>query len=89
MSTIVVTTFELADGVTAEAFTEADASYQQDVAYQQPGLLRRTTSRELGSSTSWCIVESWVDAAQVVAWHTDELESMVTNVQRRVFDTLE
>jgi len=57
MSTIVVTTFELADGVEADAFVEADSRYQQDVAYQQPGLGRRTTSVGQGTPASWCIIE--------------------------------
>ncbi len=88
MSTIVVTTFELADGVTAEAFVEADARYQQDVAYQQPGLKRRTTTRATDDSDAWCIVESWqVDTA--VAWHSGELAPLVTNVERRTYETLD
>lgn len=89
MSTIVVTTFELAEGVTADAFAEADGRYQQDVAYQQPGLQRRTASVDGGTPGSWCVVETWADAASAVAWHTGELGPMVTNVDRRTYETLD
>jgi len=89
MSKIVVTTFELADGVTAKAFTEADERYQQDVAYQQPGLKRRTTATAAHSPTSWCIVETWAGDGSPVAWHTEALGSMVANVDRRTYETLD
>lgn len=89
MSTIVVTTFELADGVTAESFTEADARYQQDVAYQQPGLQRRTTARSADDPTTWCVVESWAGVDSTVAWHTGKLSALVTNADRRSYETLD
>lgn len=87
MATIVVTTFELDAGTTPEAFTDADARYQQEVAYQLPGLLRRTTAS--GVDGGWCIVETWSDAASAVAWHTSELGSMAANVDRRVYGSLD
>jgi len=89
MSTIVVTTFELADGVTAEAFAEADASYQQDVAYQQPGLKRRTTAVDTEARGVWCVVETWGPDGTAVAWHTSDLAALVTNAERRVYETLD
>ena len=89
MSTIVVTTFELGDGVESDAFVEADSRYQQDVAYQQPGLGRRTTSVGQGTPASWCIIEWWVDEDHAVAWHTSDLGSLVTNVERRSYETLD
>ncbi len=87
MATIVVTTFELGPGVSGEAFADADARYQQEVAYQQPGLLRRTTAR--ADDNRWCIVETWAGSASAVAWHTSELGSMVTKAERRRYDTLD
>lgn len=89
MATIVVTTFELTDGVTAEAFTEADARYQQDVAYQQPGLLRRTTAVDAERPGVWCVVETWGDADTAAAWHTGDLAPLVSNVERRLYETLD
>lgn len=89
MATIVVTTFELADGVTAEAFAEADARYQQDVAYQQSGLLRRTTAVDAETPGVWCVVETWGGEASAVAWHTGDLAALISNAQRRVYKTLD
>ena len=39
------------------AFAEADARYQQEVAYQQPGLLRRTTAR--ADDGEWIVITIW------------------------------
>ncbi len=87
MATIVVTTFELGAGISGEVFADADARYQQEVAYQQPGLLRRTTAR--AGDNEWCIVETWADAASAVAWHASELGSMAAKVDHRSYDTLD
>lgn len=87
MATIVVTTFELEAGVGIDVFTDADARYQQEVAYQLPGLLRRTTARADGNE--WCVVETWADAASAVAWHTGELSSLVAKADRRSYDSLD
>ena len=87
MATIVVTTFELGAGVSSEVFADADGRYQQEVAYQQPGLLRRTTAR--AGDDEWCIVETWAVAVSAVAWHVSELGSMVAKVDRRSYDTLD
>lgn len=89
MATIVVTTFELADGVTAEAFAEADARYQQDVAYQQPGLLRRTTAVDAETPGVWCVFETWGPVGRAVAWHTGDLAALVSKAERRVYETLD
>ena len=87
MATIVVTTFELGPAVSDEVFAEADERYQQDVAYQQAGLLRRTTAR--ADDHGWCIVETWAGAASTVDWQASALGSMVVNVDRRIYDTLD
>lgn len=89
MSTIVVTTFELADGVTSETFVEADARYQQDVAYQQPGLKRRTTTRSTDDPATWCIVETWGGVANAPDWHSGDLAPLIANVDRRTYETLD
>jgi len=89
MAMIVVTTFELADGVTAEAFAEADARYQQDVAYQQPGLKRRTTAVDTEAPGVWCVVETWAGEGSPVAWDVGDLGPMVAKVDRRTYETLD
>lgn len=87
MAAIVVTTFELADGASVDGFMEADARYQQDVAYQTPGLLRRTTARS--DDATWCVVEVWGERVNAVPWHDGELAAQVANVDRRTYDTLD
>lgn len=89
MATIVITTFDLDDGVTVEAFVEADGRYQQEVAYQQPGLLRRTAARAVGSPGGWCVNEVWRDPANATPWHEGELGVLVTDVERVVYETLD
>jgi hypothetical protein len=53
-------TFELARGADDAAFVAADKRVQSDVAYQQPGLLRRTTAR--GQDGAWIVVQLWGSA---------------------------
>jgi len=40
-----------------DAMRAADAQMQTDFAYQQPGLLRRTTARD--DAGRWCVVTLW------------------------------
>jgi hypothetical protein len=53
-------TFRLAAGVDPRTFTDADARVQQEVAYQQPGILRRTTA--MSSDGEWLITTLWASA---------------------------
>ena len=43
-----------------DALTAADARMQTEFAYQQPGLMRRTTAR--GDGGRWCVVTLWGSA---------------------------
>lgn len=63
MAVIEVTAFTLV-GDEAE-FLAADARMQSDFAYQQPGLLRRTTAR--GSDRQWLVLTMWRDDASAEA----------------------
>ncbi len=54
---IEITTFRLVDGADDADFVEADKRFQQEVAYQQPGLARRTTAR--GEGGEWVVVTLW------------------------------
>ena len=56
-----VMTFRLlGDEATFEA---ADSRFTQDVAYQQTGIVRRTTAR--GDDGEWCVVTFWSDGHEV------------------------
>jgi hypothetical protein len=61
MSVIETLTFELASHVTPDEFLRLDEAVQEDFAYQQPGLERRTTARS--SRGRWMVVTSWGDEA--------------------------
>jgi hypothetical protein len=67
--------FSLAEGADDEAFLACDKQVQTDFAYQQPGLLRRTTAR--GARGSWAVIDLWASAAAADAcdsrWETDPL----------------
>jgi hypothetical protein len=71
-------TFRLAAGTDEHAFLADDARVQQEVAYRQPGLARRTVARsddgEWLVSTIWATVEQADAAASVIdalAAHVD------------------
>ncbi|MGH9115635.1 MAG: hypothetical protein ACRDWW_07375 [Acidimicrobiales bacterium] len=72
---IEIFTFQLAEGADEEAFLAADKRLQTGFAYQQPGLLRRTTGR--GEDGRWVVVELWRSAADADAcdarWGDDPL----------------
>lgn len=69
---IETTTFRLRKGVDEAAFRAADERMQTDFAYQQPGLLRRTTGRRSGGD-EWIVIELWgsTDEAEVAAARGD------------------
>ncbi len=56
---IEMTRFHLTAGVEEGEFLLADRAVQEDFAYQQPGLLRRTTARGGGS---WIVIDLWRSA---------------------------
>jgi heme-degrading monooxygenase HmoA len=53
--------FALRPGVSEAAFRVADAEAQTAFAYQQPGLVRRTTARD-SETANWVVVTLWSDA---------------------------
>ena len=54
---IAVTRFRLREGVDEADFRAADARYQMEFAYRQPGLLRRTTASSEGGE--WVVIDLW------------------------------
>lgn len=57
--------FRLAPGSDAAEFITADGRLQQEFAYRQPGLLRRTTAR--GPDDGWIVIDLWRSAADADA----------------------
>lgn len=53
--------FRLADAATESAFLEADKELQEEFAYRQPGLLRRTTAK--GADGRYVVIDLWRSAA--------------------------
>lgn len=78
MAVIETMTFRLADSADVEAFLAADKRLQSDFAYQQQGLLRRTTARGAGDrSGEWIVVDLWASAEDADAcaalWDDDPI----------------
>ena len=60
MAVIETMTFRLVDGADEAAFLAVDKRLQSDFAYQQPGLLRRTTARGQGDRAGvWIVIDLW------------------------------
>jgi hypothetical protein len=68
MAVIETMTFRLVDGADRAAFLAADAQVQTTFAYQQPGLVRRTTARGHGERAGeWLVIDLWQTAADADA----------------------
>jgi hypothetical protein len=97
MSVIETMTFRLDPATDESAFLAADRRVQTEFAYQQPGLLRRTTAH--GDNGEWIVVDVWRSAADADAcaerWNgdprTSELMALVdeSTVQTRRYATLD
>lgn len=68
-------TFRLAAGADEAAFLAVDKRLQSEFAYQQPGLVRRTTAR--GADGDWIVIDLWWSDEEADAcaarWETDAL----------------
>jgi heme-degrading monooxygenase HmoA len=60
MPAIEITTFRLRADADEGAFVAEDARVQTEVAYRQPGLLRRTLARA-DDGSGWAVVTVWQD----------------------------
>ena len=54
---IVNATFRLVAGVSDDQFKAIDARFQEDFAYQQKGMMRRTTAK--GEDGTWLVMTMW------------------------------
>jgi len=65
--------FHLAPGTAEAGFLAADRALQEEFAYHQPGLLRRTTAR--GDDGAWIVIDLWSSGAEADAcatrWEVD------------------
>jgi hypothetical protein len=78
VSVIETMTFRLLDGADEAAFLAVDKRLQSDFAYQQPGLVRRTTARGTGDRAGeWIVIDLWRSAEDADAcaarWDDDPL----------------
>jgi len=66
-------TFRLVPGTQEADFLAADRAVQEDFAYHQPGLVRRTTAR--GENGDWIVLDLWRSSADsdacAVRWDAD------------------
>jgi hypothetical protein len=62
---IEIMTFRLAPDTGEAAFLAADRRVQEEFAYHQAGLLRRTTAR--GQGGGWIVIDLWRSAADADA----------------------
>jgi hypothetical protein len=53
--------FRLSPGSDEAGFLEADKRVQTEFAYQQPGMIRRTTART--QDGAWAVIDFWRSAA--------------------------
>ncbi len=54
--------FELSPGADESDFLQTDKRVQSEFAYQQPGLLRRTTAK--GEDGRWVVIDLWRSEAE-------------------------
>ena len=71
-------TFRLVDGADEAAFLAVDKRLQSDFAYQQVGIVRRTTARGVGDRAGeWIVIDIWGDTefadACAASWDDDPL----------------
>ncbi len=71
-----ILTFKLRDAADEEAFLAADKRVQAEFAYQQPGLMRRTTARAGSRDEGWAVIDLWKSDADADAcearWGQDQ-----------------
>ena len=74
-------TFRLAEGISTVEFLAIDARFQEDFAYQQKGLLRRTTARS--DDGTWLVVNLWDSRESADApRNTDNCQDVIREMQR-------
>jgi len=90
-------TFTLRPGGDVDAFLAADRRLQVEFAYQQPGLVRRTTAED--GDGGWIVIDLWESVADVDAmgtrWDSDPVAAAfmafvdAASVQVHRYETLD
>jgi hypothetical protein len=74
--------FKLRPAADEAAFMAVDKRLQAEFAYQQPGLMRRTTAR--GTDGDWVVIDLWRSEADAErtsrAWGNDPLTAEFTGL---------
>ena len=77
--------FRLLPGIGNDEFLAADHRLQTEFAYQQPGLLRRTTAHD--QDGDWLVIDHWRAAADADAcaqrWEHDTIAQGFMNLVER------
>jgi hypothetical protein len=94
---IEILTFRLKPEADESEFLDADRQLQTEFAYQQPGLIRRTTAR--GGAGEWTVIDLWRSDADADAcdarWANDPIAQRFMSfvdpatVQTRRYATLD
>ncbi len=89
--------FRLAPGADEAAFLSADKRLQTEFAYQQAGIVRRTTAR--GDDGEWVVIDLWQSRADAErcddAWDQDPIAQEFmkfvdrASMNRQVLETLD
>ena len=85
-------TFRLVDGADEGAFLAIDKRLQTEFAYQQPGLLRRTTARGVGDRAGeWVVIDLWARSEDADAcadrWDDDPLaQELMSYIDRSTIE---
>jgi hypothetical protein len=77
-------TFRLAAGVDASTFVAEDARVQQEIAYRQPGILRRTTA--VAADGEWLVTTLWASAADADA-ATSIIDALAAHIDASTLKT--
>jgi hypothetical protein len=81
---IELTRFRLREGVDEGDFREADARYQMEFAYRQPGLVRRTTASS--GEGEWLVIDLWRTSSDADACRRRAVDDPVARVHAAMVD---
>ena len=83
MAVIETMTFRLVEGADESAFLLVDKRLQTEFAYQQPGLVRRTTARGVDAQAGeWVVIDLWATSNVFLAGHRIRLQITSSSVPR-------
>lgn len=90
MANIEVIRFTLRPGISGEVFREVNDRFQEDVAYQSPGMMRRTVATT--ADGQWVDIRLWSDGSPCEARGAEDVrsqwESMIEVSSRDVYTSL-